>query len=523
MSTDTFPHRVNDLARFGRIAEMVQQGHSLRDIAADLKLSNSSISETIERLERHWDCVLLTKTERSGLSNVLTVEGQRIYQQLRQLVRDGGRSTDSRVSIHISHSLLTSQLLAPVVSRYLDRLRSESRTEMTFQSERNFDQVVFELQQHRLDLSVTWTNAIERVVSVQGVELHPCGPPIPLVVISHDPAIVKRIVSVDAFNPHATENLRLVRLSHDRQPHPTGCDPTWIDIPRSLQVDSFDTIIAFVRSRMADFGIVPVICGDLDRLVSTQELFYAKLPGSSIKLALCTRKGGRQSLPPEARQFVGQIERQLLIAVDQLYYDEDCCEVGDHSQGRSAFPNLPDWYLDMRFGYFIDKDRRRNLPAEWKWEEVCFCCTNRHSAEGGNKDSGGADVQPPVEFDGYIRNADGALFKTLRASLVGNMFYVASKKENKDTITVDSFVSVFYQCFKVPGVMLGFWVGLDIQERPLLCATIFSHNQLTKDEVIRYARQASASTILNSLFTDYFERQPETKFRSELHLNRYTS
>jgi DNA-binding transcriptional LysR family regulator len=487
------------LVRFRQIADCIHvKGMSKRDSAIALGKSTTWISDCITKLESHWNCTLLTTKHGSKDSTKLTAEGHKLFERIEELF-----SSDSLlrpVNIHFSHSLLTSQLLAPALSDFIHEASDDVRQRLVSRTEMDFDVVIRDIRSGLVDLAVTW-GLPDRIHNIPpGVDLEMVGPEVDMVVVAHNAEVLNSIFETSQPQAKWLRRIRMVVLSKNRQPFPAQEHLSWLRQVNCLEVETFDAALAFVRSRVGDFAIIPATYEELDRLRACGHIHYRPLPNTYVRVAFFFGLGGRQSLPPNARRLIRKIEDHLHRLRDSTTIQRSG-DAFDAEFGRQAFPKEYEWFEAMRYGYYLDTDRRVGGPICWRWEKV--------SLERSLPPKGISTLVR--RFSGNILNAYDDEFEVQQAELVGELFVVVGKSCRKQTNSVQSFVSVFSWCFQRPGIMYGLWSGLDLKKQPAVYGTIWSHCKLTQDQVMAYSNHASVSLVMNSQFGDHFADQPDSE------------
>jgi DNA-binding transcriptional LysR family regulator len=482
--------RFEDVARFAYVADrIVRDGASMREIARDLNLSTTAIRDCIARLDTLWNCSLLMTRQGSSEANQLSPDGLAFYERFAHFLRHG--ATEVRpINVHISHSLLTGQLLTPAISAFLLEVGDDYRQRLRLQTRLDFPSVIRELQTGALDVALFWGLPSLDAELPRGIECLPTELKFDLVAISHTPEILDQYVINGELHPDAFKNLKFVTIDRDRQPLPLNAPLDWMHQGESTEVDTFDAVLALVRSRVGDFGCLPANYLDLDRYRVSEQLYWQKLASRPLQVAFYLRQGGKRNLSADARQLVNRIESHLAKAANSGITDPS------QEARHERFHDDPAWFEAMRFAYFLDFDRDRPGAIKWKWETVLL------QRKRGR--------QATDQYQGLVKNCDGAVFSIMEGALLGDIFYLAARqiKQHRTPRAVDSFVSIFSSCIREQGIMSGVWGGVDASDRPAAYGTIWSHTQLSMRDLTSIASRASVTLVLNSAESHEFSRQP---------------
>lgn len=478
----------DDVSRFAFIAErIVRDRASLREIAKDLGISNSAIHDCVARLQSAWNCTLLTTRQGASDSNQLTPEAMAFYEQFSHILRNGG-SERTTINVNIAHSLLTSQLLGPAIAGFLADADSDYRQRLRIHTRLDFASVIKELQLGSLEVAIFWGLPSLNAAVPRGVACMPTCLEFDLVAVSHSAQVLDNYIVDGELSTEAFRRLNFATISRERQPLPLSVPADWMYLGQTTEVDTFDAVMALVRSRVADFGCIPAVYPDLDRHRVADSLHWKKLNCEPrLRVCIYTRQGGKRNLSHDALRLVEKLESYLQeVSASGIANPAEISVSG-------PFPRDPAWFESMRFGYFLDFDREGPGPVKWYWETLLL----QRTADG---------------FQGIIRNCKDVVFSIVSSALLDNIFYVAARQlHNKKTNKgVDSFVSLFLGCIQEDGIMSGYWGGVDTAGRPMAYGTIWSHEPLSIEKLTSIASKTAMTFVLNSAQSVAMTEQPSS-------------
>lgn len=478
-----------DLGEFVKFAPFFDQGGiSLAAIAAKLGTTVPSLKECMKRIERYYGIILTTSRTRTASGNHLTQEGQLLYHKIREVVQPefvkqlmGQSAAVDLIRMVASHSLVTSHLISQVFADFLREHGSEADVRLDLRTAVDFEEVRNEIREGSLDAALLWA-VPQRLIGRHGFAWELIGPAFDVVIISADE---DKIESLRVGQPGAAPDLarlaeaRVITLNARNQAAESAIPNPIPKLGQRIEVGSIDAVIALVRSRVGDFGVIPAIPRVLDPLRANQLLFLSN-PIEKIRIGLFTQGKGRGSLSRLARDLVCRIEKHLTETVPRT----------DVTAGpvRHEIPQTADFFSGLRFGYFVETVRRENkkMPAHWAWETVRV--KELQTLPDGN-----------WRIIYNVTNHFGREFKAV-GHLVNNKTFVleairtdenASKSHDE---TVKSFVAVFEWGWLERGVMYGHWLGQDEEGNSMIYPELWSGRKLERRELIEIARCAKTFT-----------------------------
>ncbi len=249
-----------DLDRFLVIADHLTNGRhtSFRAIARAFKpiLSVSAVTDCVDRLEKQFGVILISRALKAWGENSLTADGRKLTEDVRRLNRwRPGGSEDLRVAL--SHSLLTSQLLTPAVVQFRDELGQKVKLVPHVRVDMDFRRIVRDLQSHELDLALTWGFNERLRTKYPGLSSTTIGPPFDVVFIGQDRASIEALWEGRAQESDPDfgrlVDKKIIILGNESQ---FGLDK--LDWPNHLrggewiEVDTIELVVAFVRAGLVN-------------------------------------------------------------------------------------------------------------------------------------------------------------------------------------------------------------------------------------------------------------------------------
>jgi DNA-binding transcriptional LysR family regulator len=492
----------DELLLFLRIASMIDEGESLTGVAKRLDMSPSTISLLLNRIADAFPKTPLV-TRKAGASGgtELTDTGTKLlttvldaFQKLR-----GHRS---RLMVVSSQSLVTNQIISPVIADFLSGPDRENvNFRLRLETNLKYHQLLRMVLDREVDLGVVWGSA-QRIKHVPGVEITPLSEhPFDLVFVSHDKSVVQRINEIldrISENDHSkrmsqlsafVRRLSIATLDVDSQPLseilPT---PDSFDGRNSILVDTFDAAIAIVRSKVADLALIPGMYASLLRLRELGQIYFSK-PVDRIPVVILSPHSVGISEP--AKNLVSRLKRRL----SELFRRRaDLVEVS------TILPELNDCKR-LRFGYFIDAnpdhevDSSRVPDFAWVWEEI----------QWPESDASDRDV-----IRGASTNANRYTYRLTARKTTAGIVVEASKIDDERSTggsEIPSWVSTFRLAARSPLRLLGTWTSLET-EFPNVYAGVLSevpldlHDLVFLQEAVEYRSVLSADTGIR------FDEQP---------------
>lgn len=503
---------VDDLFLFLRAAECIDRGLGLREVAKHLKISTSSVSLLLSRIEQQFPGQqLFTRAAGAGGRTSLTETGKRcignVIDQFKQLRKDA-----SRFYIACSLSLLTNDVMGPVVAHFMSSSDSKDvRFGLRLKTELRFGELIRQIQNREIDLAIVWgvTERIKRHptdVKISRIDESPFD----LVFVSYDPNLIDKINgSIDEID-RETASPRSITVSNEsrlsdssdklvRQLEPLLNDrrcallsgdaqslPEFFPNPDSLlghecvQVDTFDAAIAVIRAKAADIALLPAFYSQLLRLKEQNQVFFSKPVGTIPVVYIHSHPGVLNSF---AETLIDGLRRQLVIATKT---PTDLIRVDNE------LPLKLNEYRKLRYAYYIDVARTAgvsNAPIAWRWEVIEW-------GEESNK----------VLF-GTITNVEGDSF-AIKAQRVFSAFVIEAMPASKRPDgSVAGFISTFTVRFKFPLRLFGTWTGID-GSAAVNYATIVSEDRLELESLVVLQHAVSFRSFLSTDDGVRFDRQP---------------
>lgn len=140
-------------------------------------------------------------------------------------------------------------------------------------------------------------------------------------------------------------------------------------------------------------------------------------------------------------------------------------------------PDDPNYYESLKYGYFLDHDRRAFGLVKWWRESVALT----HKRNGKLHVSG-------IHFLGSVKNQWGNDF-SINAVLTNRYhFSVIGTHHLEATDSVITFDASFSQC--IDGVLSGIWSGINhFESAPSLFRIFLSQTELTTSEIIQLSQR----------------------------------
>lgn len=481
--------RFEDVLLFARVAEEIDQPDppSMAKLARQLgqRLTPYKIQASIRRLEQALGGISLLHTaEKMASATSLTAYGRRYAEEIGRLLTWRPDSPPI-LRLSVSHSLLTSNFLTVALAKF--QKEHNCLINLNAHVSINFDRIVSDLQRNQLDAVVLYSSA-ERLKEYPGVERHTFPKKFEVVLIGTDS---------DAVTAHHQDksllaNKRVVILPPDNQPN-----LDWLPKPdraaggERLIMETIDSLIACVRARVADFGLVAAHYYFLDPLRSIRQLFFSDPIGDPVHLL---GLAGQRSTPL-AMTFIKFLDKTIAAMPNEKISTRPC---------PSAFSPPPDWFKKLQWAYYIDYPRGREratgeIAPMWKWQQVLV----NFDKSQPNYDVDKAPPRNPLtatfRFHGFAQNLFNDKFQ-LRATYIENsMFVIEAHRINRlSDASVPAFVSVFTLYEKNDGgYIYGHWSGTDpITHQPAIFSTIWSVNKLSLIELRQIAQHMGTRTLI---------------------------
>lgn len=503
--TDLPAQVFTDYSRFVEIAPHIMRGCSLASVAENVKLSINTVKDTIRRIETRSGCSLVEYADRNHGTNSLTDAGKKLYDQLAELLRQDFLGPKSPLRLAVSSSLMNNLVLPPAIASYRDGLRKNHihaspvghRLRLSVASSNTLQSIVESLQKKILDMAFVWgCDDLQR--DFAGIKNHGMDFLFDVVFVSWEMAKIERIQPASHYNAESVpwnelERACVALIPRLTQPHRSKLEFT--DVANGgerIPVDTFETAIACVKSRVADYAIVPAVYPDLERSKQDGTLYYSR-PISRVSLNLLVRE--KIYNEPSIRDFIDHVDGFLKSHKSRYQPIE--------ARKPNRIPKDPDFFKSLRYGYYLE---RSNGSPIWKSERVEFQLGKDSTTRG--KDS----VGDQSVFQGKISNHESppACFE-VNATLLNDAFVVEARRAGPDHIpdggdaSVLSFVSLFSLAWVDEGVIWGTWNGWSKNEKedsesPVLYGTIYSKNALSADLIDEYCRIAEIESAIRSVY-----------------------
>ena len=519
------PSILADLALFERVAYWTEvELASFRAIADKLSISVSALTDALKRLDDKYGEVM-TRAKGMAGRNEITPIGRKVLEQVAEWQHWNPKKPSKELRLAISHSLLSDNVLRPVMADFLSDFEHRVNLNIRLRSQLDFDRAMFELSNSEIDLAIYWATPY-RLHDRPDIEHRLFEGVIDVVFIARDEDVIERLESTGRIQVDGrpviclTEEVqailsqkRIAALGYTSQVYNESLPfPDQSRGGQRIEVDSLDAVVGLVSSHLADIGLIPAIYAELDRSKSRGQLIYSRpvvLPNSKdnplrrgASLTAFMRKPS-ENLPDPAKHL---LERSLAHWSDSLTMANRSAVTLPFDAEK--FSDEPEWYERLRFGYFIDIERGGATRLRWNWEEIWLKPV--HSKAGDAK----------IALTGVIRNSLGDLFD-VTGELVGDrnaehhlgasFFILRAATTHEPKGSTANFISVFTWCSQREGILVGSWSGTDPKQKPAVYATIFSQRRLPWEEVARYARSVLVRSGLNSESPQNFEYQPESR------------
>ncbi len=504
-STNRSRH-LEELARFLKIADYLENtAGALSDFAKSQGKPLSTLMAGVKRLEERYEEVVgkpvLLIDRRPGTvgENRLTADGRELHTKILQFLGDVPQAPlNPRLRVAFSHSLISSEVISDVLKKFKEA-KPNVVLDVRIETEINFGQVIGDLKAGVLDVAITWdlpgrqkgTSGVQRITKLEGVK----GA---VLLITHDFDLLdnfkaknKGVSNPTLYDLECFEDKRLVAVGAESQPFRELLPLTSSSGGERVEVGTLDAITECVRTKVGDYGIVPEDCGKIALYKEADELDSFKI--GELGLAVF------QASPLEAES---QTAADALFEILSESLRKRWCKLPNiKPMGCKGFPDPntnPTFYQNLKFGYYVDyhrpNEQSKARSPQWRWETIQIASCEM--AELG------------LVLNGRLKNHLGHTFVfkgTLRnhehINKAGNIFVVEADRVSGTSIgdeqSVDAFVSVFTFCDSANGVLFGSWSGLDPKQTPAVCSTIWSHKNLSFDEVVEHARRVALKAAIN--------------------------
>ena len=506
MAIDPLGPLSDDLFLFLRLAAMFRNGDSLTVAAKRIELSSSTVSLLLDRIEKAFsNPPLFERRAGAGGGTILTKAGKELLEKVTDSFREL-RGQPPRFVVACSHALV--ELICPVIS---ELSTGTDHIQMSFslqvETKQRFDDVINRIQRQEINLAFHYgARGIFR--PRPGIKCEKLACAFDQVIVSHDENLIARLnsivsetfesgvdrarstSSISKFSHKLAKLLskhRVVKLDDESQSfYETKYLPDSIDSFDPITVDTIDAVIAIIKAKVADLGIVPAIYPTLLRLRQHGQVFFSD-PIDSL---------------PVAAVYSNAAWLEDTIKGVSAKLNAKLSETTTRPAGRrivsDPYPPLHE-FTKLRFGYYIDGDRQgddneRALPPfVWRWETIEW---KKHKNQND-------------WLLGIIRNAEDDEF-FIKAELIEAGFVVSANKTphaTNNSRSVISFVSVFAFCSIAPLRLFGTWTTRRTMP-PRVCATVLSEDRLQLRDLMLIQESAQYSTFISSDAAIKFDRQP---------------
>ena len=359
--------RCDDLFVFLRAAAMIEQGESLTSVAKKLEVSTSTLSLLLNRIADAFpQAQLFTRKPGATGGTELTDRGKKLLGTVRDAFQKL-RDQRSRLAVVCSQSLVTNQIISPVIAELLGGSDGEHvNFRLRLETNLRFRQLIRMILEREIDLGFCW-GSTQRLKPVGGVEITPLTEHLfDLIFIAHDKSIVAILNEIlDRFNntngspadrerehseclsqiAKCIRHLSVAMLEVESQPLIEVLpNPDSYEGRNSMQVDTFDAAIAIVRSKVTDIALIPGFYSSLSRLRELGQIYFSK-PVDTIPVAIVSPLSIGLSEP--AKHLVNRLKKHLSEFPRQR---PDLLDVS------MDLPNLGDC-RKLKYGYFITETR----------------------------------------------------------------------------------------------------------------------------------------------------------------------
>ncbi|MDX1962316.1 MAG: hypothetical protein SFX18_04140 [Pirellulales bacterium] len=497
---------VDHFARFYKLAQLIENGASMRSAATNFGYSSSAnpLRESISALEKSLGPLI---EEYSNGKYRLTINGKKLFNKIKQLVETP--AITHIVNLYLSQSLLTLDILSPAIRKIIDNTSPDIAVNIQCRQQLDFYDIIRQIHNDEIGIAICWSHE-EREANFPSISRHELATNIPMLLISHSESYLDSCIQNGALNFTTLATRRFCVMDRDSQPFMKLLPlPDYSNNGSRIIVDSLESLIANVRAHAADYAIIPAICGDLVRYRQQGALYFAPisrkvLPGIGISAYMkCSVRSFLNStydrMLKDIKDQICHVRKITNCPTTEIEMDENTLSDRENDAGNPSFtqisPTNVKWYQSMNYGYYLDFKRDvSNSTVNWKEERIKLNIPKKLSQVDTF-----VDDNAKIRFKGQIINVYRDTFAIRRAELIGNVFCVNARKVNREaSSSVDSFVSVFTLYHHDEGLMYGIWNGVDADNQPCAYATIWSHSKLTSNRIYELARAISFNLVLNS-------------------------
>ena len=467
---------LHDLDLFAKTVELLAGPcTSMREVAKRLDVSSSTLTKSIQRLERCYDQRLLRRSDKMTPAGP-TAAGQRVLGLLDQLSAPFEDCGAPPIRMHVSQMLLTGDVIGPCLVAHRER-EPRQGLDVRVRADMDFDGAIADLRQEAADLVLAW-GVPERMRAVlPGIRRTPLVREVQVVVVAHDPALIQRL-NEKRISQGALQALRGKRLAL----LPRASQVGWECLPahrpdlgdHRMEVSAFDQCLALVRARAADAALVPAVYQDLLRYRHMRLLHFSQ-PVAQVPLCAFSREsraeqGVSEFLKLTERTLQGGLGIQPPLSSEELGL-------------RSCTEDDPGFVESLRWGYYVGGERggRDAGALAWCWEELEL---ERAPSVAGAY-AGRMVNQFGEEFELSGRFVDGCFVLEGRGP---------GRGQNADNST---FLAMFTSAARESGVLCGMWSGRDSWDQPGVFGAVLSREKLSPEQLRRFALAYGGSASLH--------------------------
>lgn len=539
---------IDDLGLFLRIATLLEEKNSQRDIGKMLDISPAQMREMFGRLQRHYGNAPLVRTMPDSGETELTRSGRRLLTKIRRCLQDP--LIESRIRLKLTHSLVQSAVLFPLLTEWMEA--EQKKIDVSASVVLDYEREVNELIKGNLDLLVVWGLPQRLHTPVAGVTIEPIGPYFPLALISHSRAILQSCVKdQDALLKAREEGTdfpwtpreidfellvkkhRLATLELNKQPlvdellhagiRSTGNSP--------LTTSSFHSIIDLCRAKVCDAGIVPVAGKDLENMQLTHQVFYQVIGPphevQGLRIAVARRSLSKQKIEAGEENALG-LEESAAFNAAEFKKRNDLVEslLGriktkleeQHSGKEFSISQLlskavllplrdsdqqdldPAFFASLKHGYYLWPDEKRGVETvRWMSEDVRFCF---RPADPGSASSG-LTIDAMQSVIENVKNERKETYRVEFAHYRDQVFHFTARKQDEASCgfagTFNARVSLAGANDEpLPPIVVGHWCGGAGQSRVATWGLIFSAVPLDDDALSVIAQRAALTYVLHA-------------------------
>jgi DNA-binding transcriptional LysR family regulator len=501
-----------------RIAALVDSGHSLNSASEELGVSPSTASALLDRIGEQFPVgpIFVRRPGAKGGTDLTPAGKELLNTVVRAFDRFAARPREFVVAC--SHSLITDQIITPVIAEFQGRQRpSEISLSLRIESKLHFSELLSMIDQGKVHLAFVWGPAerlrdtkLPRTVTIEVLT----ETAFDLVFVAHDPETIRTVDSLlqstsadkpaNSLNQHLDRRLfaslkthlrglRAVMLPSDSQPLSTLFPQR--DPIGAVQVDTYDAAIEIVRAKAADFALVPALYPVLQRSRLFGQLFFSQ-PVSTLPIAILS--GESTGADKIQDNLIRGLKNRLATFTRE------------RAKLLHVTPELPSdlkEYRRLKYGYFIDIARPGDVARlsfgrqayVWKGQMLTW-----------NKDSS------PNSLDGSWRNVDGNIYR-IHAERHRIGFVVTAEKEldarPDEGLPYRGFISTFTimhtesksiqrhsrSGLKLPLRLFGTWTASD-DDYATTYASVLSEDRLTLKDLTAIQESVKYRAILSSDF-----------------------